>query len=231
MKRFYFLTAFTLVIMTIMLFPRAWATISPEPPDRYSLHLVRRGDTLWGISKKYMPKVDPRIGVMWIRRANGMSDKYVIQPGDILNVPDPEGELEEPLGPEYSSEEAARKAQAAVERLLRQRERPASRAGHSPREMVMEATAFTAGYESTGKRPGDPGYGITYSGLPADRGVVAVDPAVIPLGTILWVEGYGYAVALDTGSAIKGNKVDVFFWDVSRAREWGRRQVRVRVIK
>lgn len=96
--------------------------------------------------------------------------------------------------------------------------------------LTMEATAYTAGPESTGKKLGDPGYGITRSGLPADRGVVAVDPTVIPLGTVVFVEGYGYAIALDTGSAIKGNRIDVFFHDVKKARQWGRKEVTVRII-
>ena len=98
------------------------------------------------------------------------------------------------------------------------------------KEMIVEATAYTAGFESTGKNPGDDAYGITKSGFEVDSGVIAVDPAVIPLGSICWVEGYGYALALDIGGAIKGNKIDVYFHDVTEARQWGRRQgVRVRV--
>ena len=94
----------------------------------------------------------------------------------------------------------------------------------------MEATAYTSGPESTGKRPGHPLYGITRSGLPTRPGVVAVDPDVIPLGSIVWVEGYGLAVALDTGSAIRGNRVDVWFEDVQTALAWGRREVWVGVL-
>ena|SRR5690625_386119 len=96
-------------------------------------------------------------------------------------------------------------------------------------ELTMQSTAYTAGYESTGKRPGDPGYGITRSGMAAAPGAIAVDPNVIPLGSVLWVEDYGYGIAIDTGSAIKGSIVDVFFEDVADALEWGRRQVKVRV--
>lgn len=96
--------------------------------------------------------------------------------------------------------------------------------------LIMEATAYTSDYESTGKKPGDPDYGITFSGLPAMRGAVAVDPDVIPLHSVLLIEGYGYAVALDTGSAIKGNRLDVYFDDPQKAKAWGRRQVEVRLI-
>src|SRR5690606_38071271 len=89
----------------------------------------------------------------------------------------------------------------------------------------MIATAYTDGPESTGKRPGHPLYGITRSGLPTRPGVVAVDPDIIPLGSIVYVEGYGIAVALDTGSAIKGQRVDVWFEALDDALAWGRREV------
>src|SRR5690606_17814205 len=94
----------------------------------------------------------------------------------------------------------------------------------------MEATAYTNGPESTGKRPGHPAYGITRSGLPTRPGVVAVDPDVIPLGSIVYVEGYGIAVALDTGSAIRGYRVDVWFEALDDALAWGRREVWVGVL-
>lgn len=89
----------------------------PEPPERYSLHLVQPGDTLWGISRQYMPEVDPRLGVEWIYRVNGL-DSAIIRPGDILNVPCETGELAEPLGPEYSSIEAAEMAERELQRLF-----------------------------------------------------------------------------------------------------------------
>lgn len=95
---------------------------------------------------------------------------------------------------------------------------------------TMTATAYTAGRESTGKAPGDAGYGVTASGLPARPGVVAVDPSVIPLGTILWVQGYGLAVALDTGSAIRGDRIDVFLPDLDAALAWGVRSVLVALL-
>ena len=67
------------------------------------------------------------------------------------------------------------------------------------RELSMKATAYT----ETGNR--------TASGMKAAVGVVAVDPKVIPLGSKLYIEGYGYAVAGDTGGAIKNNRIDLFF--------------------
>jgi len=71
----------------------------------------------------------------------------------------------------------------------------------------------------------------TASGVPPRRGVVAVDPSVIPLGTRLYVDGYGYCTALDRGSAIKGNKIDVFLESRQQAYRWGVRQVKVYVLE
>ena len=95
--------------------------------------------------------------------------------------------------------------------------------GAAHRELAVTATAYTA------HDAGMDGRGITYSGLPADLGVVAVDPAVIPLGSVVWVPGAGYNLALDTGGAIKGAKIDVYFKDRDKALAWGRREVKVRI--
>ncbi|AWI07576.1 3D domain-containing protein [Clostridium drakei] len=102
--------------------------------------------------------------------------------------------------------------------------------------MRMRATGYTSDYESTGKSPGDPYFGITATGTVAKRSVgsyssVAVDPRVIPLGTKLYIEGYGYAIAEDTGGAIKGDRVDLFFDSNSEANNWGVRWVNVYLVK
>lgn len=102
--------------------------------------------------------------------------------------------------------------------------------------IVMEATAYDLSYQSTGKRPGDRNYGITFSGTQARPGVVAVDPKVIPLGASLYIESldqtkdYGFAIAEDTGSAIKGNRIDLFINDFRKAMKYGRHNVRVYVL-
>lgn len=96
--------------------------------------------------------------------------------------------------------------------------------------LIMNASAYTAGFESTGKRPGDKGYGITASGTKAAKGTVAVDPKVIPLGSKLYIEGYGYATALDTGGAIKGNKIDLFYDSLYEAKQFGRRTLTVYIL-
>ena len=91
----------------------------------------------------------------------------------------------------------------------------------------MIATAYDPGPISTG--PYSDGY--TAIGLKATYGVVAVDPRVIPLRSRLYVEGYGYAIAGDTGSAIKGNRIDLCFDTYDEAIRFGRRPVTVYILK
>jgi 3D (Asp-Asp-Asp) domain-containing protein len=60
--------------------------------------------------------------------------------------------------------------------------------------------------------------------------IIAVDPNVIPLGSKVYVDGYGYAVAADKGGAIKGNRIDVFFSSKNDAYRWGVKRVKIRVL-
>ncbi|MEO5632363.1 3D domain-containing protein [Gaiella sp.] len=71
--------------------------------------------------------------------------------------------------------------------------------------------------------------GRTASGLPVGVGVIAVDPSVIPLGTRVFVPGYGPAVAADVGTAIKGNIIDLWMPSTAQARAWGRRTVTITI--
>ena len=85
---------------------------------------------------------------------------------------------------------------------------------------------------ATGYTPGDPGCtGITYTGTKAARGTIAVDPSVIPFGTKLYIPGYGYGVAADTGGAIKGNKIDLCYETRTEALNWGIKNITVYVVK
>ena len=91
----------------------------------------------------------------------------------------------------------------------------------------VTATAYTANCRGCS--------GVTSTGVNLkknpDAKVIAVDPDVIPLGTKVWVEGYGEAVAADTGGSIKGNKIDVFIPSKSEAYSWGRRTVTVKILE
>lgn len=89
--------------------------------------------------------------------------------------------------------------------------------------LTMEASAYLPG-------DGD-GRGITATGMVARRGVVAVDPDVIPLGTRLYIPGYGVAIAADTGGAIVSNRIDLLMEDYGEAMNFGRRSVEVYILQ
>lgn len=94
----------------------------------------------------------------------------------------------------------------------------------TPNELIFSSTAYTASagsYTASGR---------VVSRNPNGISTVSVDPDVIPLGTYLYIEGYGYAVAADKGSAIKGNEVDVFFTSNSECNNWGRQNVKVLIL-
>ena len=92
--------------------------------------------------------------------------------------------------------------------------------------LTMTATAYTASCEGCS--------GVTANGTDLranpNAKVIAVDPSIIPLGTKVWVEGYGEAIAADTGGAIKGNKIDLFMASQSDAVNWGRKTVQVKIL-
>lgn len=100
----------------------------------------------------------------------------------------------------------------------------------------VKATAYSANYSSTGKSPGDYDFGVTATGTKARRTTdgfssIAVDPRVIPLGTKLYIPGYGSAIAEDVGGGIKGNSIDVYFDSNSQALDWGSKWITVYVLK
>ncbi|NLO89817.1 MAG: DUF348 domain-containing protein [Clostridia bacterium] len=84
-------------------------------------------------------------------------------------------------------------------------------------DVIATAYTHTGSNTATGKRPG--------------KGTVAVDPSVIPLGSRLYVEGYGFGVAQDVGSKIKGSKIDVFLESRNAALKWGRKRVKVYILE
>ena len=89
----------------------------------------------------------------------------------------------------------------------------------APEPMIFEATAYCY----TGNR--------TATGTWPSRGTIAVDPAIIPLGTQLYIEGYGEGIAEDTGGAIRGHIIDLYMESEDECWAWGRRTVEVRIIE
>lgn len=110
---------------------------------------------------------------------------------------------------------------------------PAKAVGLSNNEMVtaseyyVEATAYSPFCDGC---EGISAGGYNYRANP-NMALIAVDPRIIPLGTKVWVEGYGYAIAGDTGGAIKGNRIDVLLPTEAAANEWGRKRVKIRILR
>lgn len=98
---------------------------------------------------------------------------------------------------------------------------------NADKEISVLATAYTANCEGCS--------GVTTTGINLkdnpDAKVISVDPSIIPLGSKVFVEGYGYATAGDTGGSIKGNRIDVFIPTQEAAEQWGSKQVTVKIIK
>jgi 3D (Asp-Asp-Asp) domain-containing protein len=117
----------------------------------------------------------------------------------------------------------------SVEQILEQRAAPGK--WHEPPQrykkiITMNSSAYEPGPRSCGPRA----TGRTSCGLQAGYGVVAVDPKFIPYGTRLFIEGYGYAVAGDTGGAIDGYDVDLGFLTVDECMQWGRKKVKAYIL-
>lgn len=99
----------------------------------------------------------------------------------------------------------------------------------------VTATGYTAGYESTGKTETHPEYGVTFSGIQVKRDLystIAADLNVYPLGTIFYIPSYGYGVVADKGSAITGNKIDLYYETVEDVyNDWGKRELDIYLIE
>jgi 3D (Asp-Asp-Asp) domain-containing protein len=96
---------------------------------------------------------------------------------------------------------------------------------------TFEVTAYTAGEESTGKQPGDDGYGITASGEHVQANYTLACPPSLPFGQRLEIEGVGERVCTDRGGAIKEGRLDVYIAELEEARQFGRQWLNVRIIE
>lgn len=187
-------------------------------------YTVKKGDTLWAISSYYGISVDTLQG--W----NAL-DSDLITPGQelLINLDD----KKESSATANTSEPAAAPAETpkatpeVAPEAEEPKEQPAAKEEPAAKEISVEATAYTADCAGCS--------GVTATGVNLkdnpDSKVIAVDPNVIPLGSKVYVEGYGYATAEDTGGAIKGNRIDVFIPSQAQAEDWGRKTVTVKILK
>jgi len=173
--------------------------------DKVEAHVVVKGDTLFGIARTHNISVD---GLM---KSNNLSSD-VIHPGDKLVL----GGSKATASPTATTQPVAQTAKVAS----------AESTSPAGKEMTVTATAYTAYCEGCS--------GVTATGIDLrsnpNQKVIAVDPSVIALGSRVWVEGYGEAIAGDVGSAINGNIIDVFMENEQDALNWGRKTVKIKVL-
>nr|WP_255457387.1 LysM peptidoglycan-binding and 3D domain-containing protein [Sporosarcina sp. JAI121] len=171
-----------------------------------SNYTVKKGDTLFKIAKMH------KVSVSNIKSWNNLKSD-IIHPNTNLKVTS--------KGKTVNKSTTTKKA---VKSMAKTPSR--SDSDNVVKEFTVSASAFTASCNGC--------TGITKTGINLksnpDLKVIAVDPKVIKLGTKVYVEGYGYAIAGDTGSAIKGNKIDVFFPTKSEAYKWGRKKVKIKIL-
>lgn len=198
-----------------------------QEPEMYT---VVKGDNLYRIALNH------NISVESLMSLNDLTSELIF-PGDELQVS--EGEAVDtneeetvvataPTIPAPTTRAASTPKPNTSQPVEQPREevKVSSEEDESVKEMTVTATAYTA--YCTGCS-GTTAIGIDLRANPNQR-VIAVDPRVIPLGTKVWVEGYGEAIAGDTGGAIKGNKIDVFIPSQESAMAWGVKTVKIKIL-
>lgn len=192
------------------------------------LYEVQEGDNLFRIAKNNQVELED------LMEWNELSD-YTIHPGKELKLYDAVGGEEETKdvvkvasSSQIINNDKKENNQQSVEPKSGQDKVVQSTVVEpaSGQELMVTATAYTAYCEGCS---GTTAIGIDLRSNPNQK-VIAVDPNIIPLGSKVWVEGYGEAIAGDTGGAIKGNKIDVFIPTRNEALQWGRKQVKLKIL-
>jgi 3D (Asp-Asp-Asp) domain-containing protein/LysM repeat protein len=218
-------------------------------------YTVQQGDTLWGIASDHhisvsqlmewnnlisdlihpglnlliFDDVQPTKETVTENATGSAAPAAAVQsptPAD-APAPQPAASVSQPVAPAAQPAEPANPApQPATSAPSAPAAQAAPSSSPGSKEITVKATAYTASCEGCS--------GITATGLnikdnPNEK-VIAVDPSVIPLGSKVYVEGYGEATAADTGGAIKGNRIDVFIPSEQDATNFGVKQLKVTIL-
>ncbi|OJE52279.1 enterotoxin [Bacillus proteolyticus] len=193
-------------------------------------------EILGTLKKDDMIETTNQVQNEWLQFEYNGKTAYVHVP--FLTGTAPVIEKQETPAPAKAAAPAPAQAQAQAPAPVKTATKPAVKAAETSepsggRELTVEATAYTAHPSENGGTYG--GRVLTAMGhdLTANPNMkmIAVDPKVIPLGSKVWVEGYGEAIAGDTGGAIKGNRIDVLLGSDSASQKWGRKTVKVKILK
>ncbi|KKK33581.1 hypothetical protein WQ57_23460 [Mesobacillus campisalis] len=180
-------------------------------------YTVKSGDTLYRIAKSN------KTSVKNLKSWNNLKSD-TIYPKQKLKVTAPAKKTS--AGAKKTTASAKAKAPAKKATPVKAASQKPSR-NQVKKTLTVSASAFTASCKGCS--------GITYTGINLKKNphmkVISVDPKVIPLGSKVYVPGYGTAIAADKGSAIKGNRIDVFMPKYNDAIKWGRKTVTVQILK
>lgn len=181
---------------------------------------VQKGDSLWKIAQKF------NVSISDIKSWNNLNSD-IIMIGSTLSVA---GQSSAPVSSEPVQKQAPVQKEQTTKKAAPKKETAKAESSSASqsvqKEMTVTATAYTA---NDGGISGITATGVNLNKNPNAK-VIAVDPNVIPLGSKVYVEGYGEAIAADTGGAIKGNKIDVHVPSKSQAKNWGVKSVKVKVL-
>ncbi|MEK4244091.1 LysM peptidoglycan-binding domain-containing protein [Psychrobacillus sp. FSL K6-2684] len=198
-----------------------------ESTDTYT---VVSGDTISGIASKH------EMSVTELMTSNQLIDD-LIYPGDklVVSAGKVQSQVSAAQSPASSNSNTTNSSKPAASTSTSSSKPVASTstssskpvASTSEKEITVTSTAYTASCKGCS--------GITSTGIDLNANpnqkVISVDPSVIPLGSKVWVEGYGEAIAGDTGGAIKGNTIDIYMPSYEDAINWGRKTVTVKILK
>ncbi|MFL0473793.1 LysM peptidoglycan-binding domain-containing protein [Priestia sp. 179-F W1.4 NHS] len=188
---------------------------SPAPSNSKS-YKVQPGDTMWSVAQRH------GISISQLKQWNNLSSN-TIYINQVLQVG---GQAAAQAKPATPSPAAPSRPSTSAPSTSTPAPAPAQESKSVSKEITVEATAYTAYCAGCS--------GITATGIDLrsnpNRKVIAVDPRVIPLGSRVYVEGYGEAIAGDTGGAIKGTRVDLFMASQSSALNWGRKTVKLQIL-
>ena len=221
-----------------LIHPKQMLKLDETEPEYY---IVEKGDSLGEISRGYGDDVTVENLKAWNNLNSDLiiiGQQLVVNDASELNTEQvaaeqanadstiemkeaesvPENETEEATEDEVVTLEAEEEVNSTAESESSQ---------PNGKTISVEATAYTAYCSGCS---GITATGIDLKANPYEK-VIAVDPNVIPLGTKVFVEGYGHAVAADTGGAIKGNKIDIHVPTKDQAYNWGRKVVEVTILE